>query len=52
MNKHMPYVNIHGHIHGQKYESNQYINVSVERWNYEPVNFTHIQSLVAPNEEQ
>jgi calcineurin-like phosphoesterase family protein len=52
MNKHMPYVNIHGHIHGQKYEGNQYINVSVEHWDYTPVSFEHIKSLVVPSEEQ
>ena len=52
MNKHMPYVNIHGHIHGQKYEGPQYVNVSVEHWNYEPVRLDAIQEMVAPKEEQ
>ncbi|CAG7645273.1 metallophosphoesterase [Paenibacillus allorhizosphaerae] len=52
MNKHMPYVNIHGHIHGQKYEGAQYINVSVELWNYEPLLFDTIKEMLAPNEEQ
>jgi calcineurin-like phosphoesterase family protein len=52
MNKHMPYVNIHGHIHGQKYEGNQYVNVSVEHWDYMPVPFEAIKSMFTPNEEQ
>jgi calcineurin-like phosphoesterase family protein len=52
MNKHMPYINIHGHIHGQKYEGRQYINVSVEHWDYTPVSFEHIKEMVVPGEEQ
>ncbi|WP_248924717.1 metallophosphoesterase [Paenibacillus hamazuiensis] len=52
MNKHMPYVNIHGHIHGQQYESRQYVNVSVELWDYTPVSFEAIREAVVPNEEQ
>jgi len=52
MNKQMPYVNIHGHIHGQKYEGKQYINVSVEHWDYTPVSFDAIRAMVVPNEEQ
>lgn len=52
MNKHMPYVNIHGHIHGQKYEGTQYVNVSVEHWDYTPVPFETIKAMVVPSEEQ
>ncbi|WP_240418486.1 phosphoesterase [Paenibacillus periandrae] len=52
MNKHMPYVNVHGHIHGQKYEGKQYINVSVELWDYTPISFEQIKAMVVPNEEQ
>lgn len=52
INKHMPYVNIHGHIHGQKYEGDQYINVSVEQWGYQPVWFEKIKEMVVPSEEQ
>lgn len=51
MNKHMPYVNIHGHIHGQRYESQQYVNVSVEQWDYTPVAFETIRDAVTPKEE-
>lgn len=43
INKQMPYVNIHGHIHGNKYEGNQYINVSVEHTEYKPINFEEIK---------
>lgn len=52
MNKHMPYVNIHGHIHGQKYEGSHYFNVSVEHWDYTPVAFEEIVRRVVPGEEQ
>ncbi|PYI51218.1 phosphoesterase [Paenibacillus flagellatus] len=52
MNKHMPYVNVHGHIHSQKYEGRQYVNVSVEHWNYAPVSFEDIKRRVVPSEEQ
>lgn len=52
MNTHMPYVNIHGHIHGQKYEGIQYLNVCVEHWNYEPILFDKIKEIYVPNEEQ
>ncbi|RKN78911.1 metallophosphoesterase [Paenibacillus ginsengarvi] len=52
INKHMPYVNVHGHIHGQKYEGTQYINVCVEHWDYTPVSFEEIKRMVVPNEEQ
>lgn len=52
MNKHMPYVNLHGHIHGQKYEGKQYVNVCVEHWDYRPVPFDRIRELVVPGEEQ
>lgn len=52
MNKTMPYVNIHGHIHGQKYEGAQYFNVSVEHWDYTPIDFEEIQRLTVPSEEQ
>ena len=34
----MPYANIHGHIHNNKYESKQYVNACVEQIDYTPVN--------------
>lgn len=52
MNKQMPYVNVHGHIHSQKYEGLQYYNVSVEHWDYKPVSFEQIQDSVVISEEQ
>ncbi|CAM2807852.1 metallophosphoesterase [Paenibacillus sediminis] len=52
MNKYMPMVNVHGHIHGQKYEGKQYINVSVEHWDYKPVSFEQLKELVVVSEEQ
>ncbi|MBE9912986.1 phosphoesterase [Paenibacillus donghaensis] len=52
MNKHMPYVNIHGHIHSQKYEGLYYFNASVEHWDYKPISFEEIKSSLVPNEEQ
>lgn len=52
MNKHMPYVNVHGHIHGQKYEGASYFNVCVEHWDYTPLTFERIRDMVVPGEEQ
>ncbi|SFJ42222.1 Calcineurin-like phosphoesterase superfamily protein [Paenibacillus sp. UNC496MF] len=52
MNRHMPYVNVHGHIHGQKYEGAQHFNVSVEHWDYTPLTFEQIRDAVVPGEEQ
>lgn len=52
MNKHMPYANIHGHIHGQKYEGHQYVNVSVEHWDFTPVSFDQIKKMFEFGEEQ
>ena len=52
MNRHMPYVNVHGHIHGQKYEGVSYFNVSVEHWDYTPLTFEQIRGAVVPSEEQ
>ncbi|MBV6714832.1 metallophosphoesterase [Paenibacillus chitinolyticus] len=52
MNKHMPYVNVHGHIHGQKYEGKNYFNVCVEHWDYTPLSFEQIRDAVVVSEEQ
>ncbi|MNM49713.1 hypothetical protein D3C81_607230 [compost metagenome] len=46
MNRHMPYVNVHGHIHGQKYEGIQHFNVSVELWDYRPVSFENMMDIL------
>ncbi|BBI31904.1 metallophosphoesterase [Cohnella abietis] len=52
MNKHMPFVNVHGHIHGQKYEGKNYFNVCVEHWDYTPLTFEQIRDSVVVSEEQ
>jgi calcineurin-like phosphoesterase family protein len=52
MNKHMPFVNVHGHIHGQKYEGLNFFNVCVEHWDYKPITFETIRDLVVVSEEQ
>jgi len=52
MNKHMPFVNVHGHIHSQKYEGKNYFNVSVEHSDYQPVSFEQIRDAVVVSEEQ
>jgi calcineurin-like phosphoesterase family protein len=52
MNRHMPYVNVHGHIHSQKYEGINYFNVSVEHWDYMPLSFEQIRDAIVPSEEQ
>ncbi|WP_151735147.1 metallophosphoesterase [Paenibacillus tengchongensis] len=46
MNRHMPYVNVHGHIHGQKYEGIQHFNVCVEHTGYRPLAFEQIRDYV------
>jgi len=51
MNKHMPYVNVHGHIHGQKYEGKSYFNICVEHWDYKPLTFEEIRDSVVASEE-
>lgn len=45
-----PYVNIHGHIHSNKMEGNQYFNVSVEHHNYTPVAFDRIKAMYKSDE--
>lgn len=52
MNKHMPFVNVHGHIHGQKYEGKNYFNICVEHWDYKPLSFEQIRDAVVVSEEQ
>ncbi len=34
--------NIHGHLHSKAIQDHRYINVSVERWNFTPVEFTDL----------
>lgn len=51
MNHHMPYVNVHGHIHGRKYEGKHHFNICVEHWNYKPLTFEQIRDTVVVNEE-
>ena len=45
----MPYVNIHGHIHNNimstEKQPNQYVNVSVERIGYKPIDFDDIKKV-------
>lgn len=43
MNKHIPYVNMHGHTHGTKIEGKSFINLCVEHWEYTPVKFDPLQ---------
>lgn len=46
VNEHMPYVNVHGHIHSQKYEGKQYVNACVEHWEYTPFLFDKVVEMV------
>jgi calcineurin-like phosphoesterase family protein len=43
INKNMPYVNVHGHLHSKNMDDNQHINVGVEQTNYKPINFEDIK---------
>lgn len=51
INSHMPYVNVHGHLHSQQYESKQYVNVSVEHTQYAPVLFDTISDRFKSGDE-
>ncbi|WP_042199148.1 metallophosphoesterase [Paenibacillus camerounensis] len=51
MNRHMPYVNVHGHIHGQKYEGKNHFNICVEHTGYRPLSFESIRDTVVVSEE-
>jgi len=42
LNDKMPYVNIHGHMHGKSMSGGNYVNVSVEQIDYTPVNIEDI----------
>jgi len=44
INKHMPYVNVHGHTHGESSDNFQKVNVSVELLNYKPILFDEIKA--------
>lgn len=49
MNKHMPYCNIHGHVHemaGFISEDFRHVNVSVDKTAFKPVLFNYIQGAV------
>jgi len=46
VNSQMPYVNIHGHLHGNKYADNKHVNVSCEQINYTPIKFEEILKLL------
>lgn len=52
VNNNMPYVNIHGHIHGQQYKSDQYYNVSVEQIGYKPISFNEVVKRYTREETQ
>lgn len=43
INKNMPYVNIHGHLHNKRIDDLQYINMCVELHEYKPINFDIIK---------
>ena len=43
LNESMPFANLHGHIHSKKMDYKGYVNMSVENWDYKPVNFEEIK---------
>ena len=43
LNKSMPYVNIHGHIHEKSIVGANYVNASVEHTNYKPFSFNSVK---------
>ncbi|PKP53863.1 MAG: phosphoesterase [Bacteroidetes bacterium HGW-Bacteroidetes-1] len=46
LNDHMPYANIHGHIHSKQMVGGNYFNASVEQINYTPINFDEIKKAL------
>ncbi len=52
LNSHMPYVNIHGHLHSKNFESKQYVNISVENTNYKLVNFETIRENLREDDKE
>jgi calcineurin-like phosphoesterase family protein len=44
VNKNMPYINIHGHLHSKKMADDQHINVSIEQTDYKPIDFEIIKN--------
>jgi len=51
LNEHMPYVNIHGHLHKNKMEGKQYINVGMDLCDFEPVSFNEIKKIIGNIDE-
>lgn len=52
VNKHMPYVNIHGHIHQNSYTGDQYVNACVECNDYKPFDFDKLKQKINAKEEE
>ena len=52
VDQNMPYVNIHGHIHGNKMNNDHYYNMCVEHHEYAPVNFMDIQKIYEKEEDK
>lgn len=46
LNNKMPYINIHGHIHEKSLDSKSYINVSVDKTNFAPVDFDELMDKI------
>ena len=45
MNEHMPYANIHGHLHNGKMDDNFHCNVGVELSDYKPIPMHEIENF-------
>lgn len=45
VNKSMPYLNIHGHMHSNEFAGGKHFNVSVEKINYTPISFEEIRKV-------
>jgi calcineurin-like phosphoesterase family protein len=51
LNEHMPYANIHGHIHSKTMTGGNYLNVSVEHLDYTPITFEEAKRRLVVNEQ-
>lgn len=41
--------NVHGHLHANAYDDPRYLNVSVERINFTPINFEEVREIIYEN---
>jgi calcineurin-like phosphoesterase family protein len=51
LNEAMPYANLHGHLHAKRLSLRSYVNMSVENWDYAPVDFEEVKKALAERKQ-